>query len=171
MQDSITIRLKLNQDANGFVQGINPEAEEAIMHDSLFEEVIEHVGVKGMKWGVRRSRSARYAAKAEARETRKKSKEPSVKRSIKDMSDDELRSVINRIKLEQEFRNLTYQPTIVDKGKGFAGKIINIVGTDIAKTVTKTYATNAIGKYMPTPKPLASPKLKSLPPPLPKLKP
>ena len=124
------------------------------------ESILEHVGVRGMKWGVRRSRSARYAAKAEAREARKKSKEPSVKRSIKDMSDDELRSVVNRIRLEQEFKKLTYQPTIVDKGKSFAGKIVSSVGTELAKTATKTYATNTIGKYMPTPKPLPPPKLK-----------
>ena len=47
----------------------------------LSDEEIEHFGVKGMKWGKRKSRSA-YMQKVDAHENKTKSKEKSDKRAI-----------------------------------------------------------------------------------------
>lgn len=58
--------------------------------------ILSHYGVKGMKWGVRRSKS--QLERAAKQRTGK---------SIKDMSDDELRAVVNRMNLEQQYSRLS----------------------------------------------------------------
>jgi hypothetical protein len=62
---------------------------------------IEHHGVKGMKWGVRKRRNesarARTFGKAKGKE---KSKD------VKDLSDQELRNIVNRMNMEQQYKRL-----------------------------------------------------------------
>ena len=86
---------------------------------------LEHHGVKGMKWGVRRSkRQLRRAAQARGK-------------SVKDMSDDELREVVNRMNLEQQYSRLSggNQRSLASSGASFAGSI--------AANIARTQITNA----------------------------
>lgn len=85
-----------------------------------------HYGVLGMKWGVRRAR------KASSKKTtlfKKKSKSPAdqsskpKKKSVKDMSDDELRKAINRLEMEKRFNDLS--PKQVSKGKQFVSDFMS----------------------------------------------
>lgn len=70
------------------------------------------------------------------------------KTSIKDMSDEELRSVVTRLQLEQQYRQL--RPEQVSAGKRFADKVMKDVvapaATEVGKNVLKDYMTNAIKK-------------------------
>lgn len=67
---------------------------------------------------------------------------------IKDMSDEELRSVVTRLQLEQQYRQL--RPEQVSAGKRFADKVMKDVvapaATEVGKNVLKDYMTNAIKK-------------------------
>lgn len=67
------------------------------------------------------------------------------KKSIKDMSDAELKQVVNRLRLEQEFRTLS--PKQVSKGQKFADTLMNKVlapaATEVGKEVAKKIFTNA----------------------------
>lgn len=71
-------------------------------------------------------------------------------KSIKDMSDAELRAVVNRLQLEQQYRNLT--PQQVSKGKKFVdtvvGKVLapaaQEVGKDVAKRLLNDIANAAL---------------------------
>lgn len=108
------------------------------------KEVVKHVGVRGMRWGVRKSRSAIYAAKA----SRKEKKALSGKANVKKMSDQEIRSVINRIKMEQEYIKLTTKPSLKSKGASLAGKIITEVGTTSAKKIAESYSAPLVAKLM-----------------------
>lgn len=85
---------------------------------------IEHAGVKGMKWGVRRSK----------RQLGRSVKE-STSRSAKNMSDDELRTVINRMQMEQQYSSLTGRSRQRSAGAAFA--------TSILVGVARTQITNA----------------------------
>lgn len=65
-------------------------------------------------------------------------------KSIKDMSDAELRAVVNRMQLEQQYRNLN--PQQVSKGKKFVdsvvGKVLAPAAQEVGKEVAKKLLTN-----------------------------
>lgn len=82
------------------------------------------------------------------------SKEPEkkpAKRSIKDLSDDELRTVVNRLTLEQQYARL--KPEQVSKGKKFADavlyKVIAPAATEVGKNVVKDALAKAVKTTLP----------------------
>lgn len=70
------------------------------------------------------------------------------KSTVKDMSDEELRSVVTRLQLEQQYRQL--RPEQVSAGKKFANKVMNDVvapaATEVGKNMLKDYMTKAVKK-------------------------
>jgi hypothetical protein len=87
------------------------------------EEDLEHSGVKGMRWGRRKKRDS-------------EDDDGPPKPSIKDLTDDELRSKINRLKMEKEFASLTAREVNVGK------KIVGGILLDIGKQIAKEYVTS-----------------------------
>lgn len=148
------------------------------------EDVIEHSGVKGMRWGIRRYQNpdgtltsagrARYGKSSaggsktsskiakkrvkneggkkkvkaleekrkEQATTVKKTVEPPKKKSVKDMSDAELQSAINRMQLEQRYSQLN--PQQVSKGKKFVQSTMNKVVIPAVQEGTKQILRDAI---------------------------
>lgn len=131
-----------------------------------------HYGVPGMKWGVRRTpaqlgrkktSSSRFLlgkkrskpeAKAETKaktksETQKEETAPK-KKSVKEMSDEELNAAINRMRLEQTYVSLS--PQKVSTGKKIAKTILNDVvvpaATDVGRQMVKTALTRAGNKTL-----------------------
>ena len=92
-----------------------------------------HFGVKGMKWGVRKSRiknSKKWSSSKQAK--------------IDGMSDDQLRRINNRIRLEKEYRQLTQ--TRMERYRSKAGKaaeeaafntLQNVIQKGIKKAASK----------------------------------
>lgn len=72
------------------------------------------------------------------------------KRTIKDLSDDELRSAINRMQMEKQFKELTEARK--DKGKSFIETIINDMvkpsATDLGKQMAKSLMTKGLNTLM-----------------------
>ena len=67
---------------------------------------LEHFGVKGMKWGVRRKRSPRSAdAEQHGKASAKK---------LQQLSDTELRGLVNRMEMERSAKRLN--PNVVTSG-------------------------------------------------------
>lgn len=119
------------------------------------EEIIAHHGILGMKWGIRRyqnkdgsltpagkRRLEKLDKEREALTGNQSSKDSSSSSSTKkvsEMSDEELRNVVTRLKLEQRYKEL--KPRHVSAGKRFVKKIINDVlipsATDVAKNAVK----------------------------------
>lgn len=95
------------------------------------EDILAHYGVPGMKWGKRNK--ARKAANAKRAEARAK---------VKDMSDDDLKSAINRLKLEKEFKQLNAHE--LSAGQKAALKIL----TDVGQQAAKNYVSGEVNKLM-----------------------
>ena len=89
------------------------------------DDVLIHYGILGMKWGVRRYQNKdgtltsagkkRYSNNDNIKEAPQKNTEEPKKKSVKDMSDEELRREINRMQLEQSYLRMTGQN--IEKGK------------------------------------------------------
>lgn len=101
-----------------------------------------HYGTKGMKWGVRRYQnkdgSLTPAGKKRYSEDESEDyKKAHSGKSVKTMSDAELRSRLNRLQMEQQYSKLSSSD--VNKGKQFIDKAIK-AGATVA-TITSTALT------------------------------
>ena len=124
-----------------------------------------HHGVKGMKWGVRKTpvRSSSGATRKrksntlslfkKKKTTRKVSyanSSPAQTKSIKDMSDDEIQKKIERVQLEQQYQEL--DPKSVSRGKRIAKRVIDDVivpaAVDIGKQAVKSIMANGVNKVL-----------------------
>lgn len=128
------------------------------------ENELYHFGIKGMRWGVRRYQNPDGSLTNAGKKRLKKgqtsneetdsSNKPSTKSSptktVKDMSDDELRQAINRLQLEQQYKNLS--PKNVSKGKKFVDTVTNDVlkpaAIDMGKQVAKSLMTKGVNSLI-----------------------
>lgn len=82
--------------------------------------------------------------------SKKKTSNKSSKKSIKDYSDDELRSMVNRMRLEQDYKNLS--PKQVSTGKAFVDRTLkNVIAPaveEMGKQVVKSILTQQLNKYI-----------------------
>jgi len=105
----------------------------------MFENWLAHYGVKGMRWGIRRTaeelghitEGSSRGINAVANMKRRGSKPTNP--VAKKMTDDELRRVINRMNLEKQYSDLTRKDT--SKGLETAKDILGIIGSVAAITV------------------------------------
>lgn len=102
--------------------------------DNVF---LNHSGIKGMKWGIRRFQN-KDGSLTPAGRKRYADNDRSESRSVKDMSDSELRQAINRLQMEKQYAQLTKKE--INPG-------LKIV-TDILANSAKQTASNYVSKYM-----------------------
>lgn len=144
-------------------------------------EELMHYGVKGMKWGVRRtaaqlghfvSKKAKSAASSirDKRAKKKAAKEEAearknhAKKSIKDMSTEELNERIKRLQLEKDYKKLLsdVEPASVSRGRNVVMDILEKsgknVGSQLVTYVAGTAVNKAFAKYFDDDK-IINPKL------------
>ena len=101
------------------------------------DNYLAHYGVLGMKWGVRKDKTKGSLRKRKSTPVHDDYRKAHSGKSVKSMSDSELRSVNNRLQMEKQYRDLTRQTSI---GKKVVNTLIKTAGT-IASTEAayKTY--------------------------------
>lgn len=92
---------------------------------------LKHYGVKGMKWGVRRTDAQLKSAKPQASDDVKavRSAERKIKSGgTKSLSNQELQSVITRMNLEKQYQNLSQSPnkSVMDQGNSHIKKAVGL---------------------------------------------
>lgn len=90
-----------------------------VKHDSLDEDYISHHGIPDQKWGIRRGPPYPLSA-------RQKSGSGKVTINVKDLSDDDLKKIIDRLNLEKQLKDLTKEQK--SKGKKFGDKALDKLG-------------------------------------------
>lgn len=119
--------------------------------DVILDEMLIHSGVKGMKWGVRKKRTASIQNGSRVRKGRKQvvsthktdTKNKPKGTNIKELSDAELRAKIARLQLEREFAremNKSNPEHQTSKGKQIMKSILN----DMVKPAAKDLGTQLI---------------------------
>ena len=138
------------------------------------EKVLSHHGVRGQKWGVRRSaaqlghptssgsrrgtsssspksKGGKFKIKFGKRKSKSSSKITAKKtKSVHDMSDEELQKAINRKELERKY--MAYNSPQKSKGKKFVetvgNKIVAPVAIDLGKQLLSSYTSKALNEKL-----------------------
>lgn len=115
-------------------------------------DFIEHFGIKGMKWGFRKSRSAKSRAKRRARNSARTSAKWKKKyQNRASMSDKDIRKATERLRLENDFaeqikRNAQVTMKPANKDSFFRDIAKTVVGSATQSTVKKSidYGFNSV---------------------------
>lgn len=99
---------------------------------------LKHYGVLGMKWGVRKDRSKGSTRKRKSKSTVSadyKTAKALKKRGTKNLSNEEMRKVIERMNLEKQYKNLSKRE--LTSGEKWARRVLAGIATVYATQITK----------------------------------
>jgi hypothetical protein len=102
------------------------------------EDFLEHFGVKGMHWGVRRPGTGTPSSHISTDHLKTQGVQHVIKQhGVKAVSNEDLQTVITRLNLEQQHARLVATPSRVDKGHNFVRKALGLTktGIDVVNTV------------------------------------
>ena len=114
----------------------------------VIDKVLAHHGVKGMKWGVHRSRSARAAAKAHPDAVKAtKLKERAKGGKTDALSNEELQHLVQRLNLEKQFATLR-PPSAGDRTKKLLADTLLSVGKQQVNKAVSDQASKQITRLL-----------------------
>lgn len=105
-------------------------------HAVCGSDELYHWGIKGMKWGVRRYQNKDGSLTPAGKKRYSQNDSPSedyvrahTKKPISQMSDQELRTVNNRLQMENQYRQLTASPSKMQKAMKKVAAVTAALGT------------------------------------------
>lgn len=125
----------------------------------MISNAFAHHGIKGMRWGVRRTpeqlarASGRPIPESDGkesgrREEKKDSSGTSRKKTISDLSDDELRQRISRLELEKRYKDLEKadaKPKST-RGRDFCVNVLETIGKNTLTNIGTQAANHVLGE-------------------------
>lgn len=114
------------------------------------EEVLEHFGVKGMKWGQHKKSRQTESDSADAQKVGGIKTRVKTQKTTKILTNQELRDALDRMRLEQEFSKLSggLDKTRSQKAKGFVAKLLIDTGKQSADQAVKTKARGLVDEAL-----------------------
>ena len=106
-------------------------------YEENYDDFLQHYGVLGMKWGHRKARSNVSSNKKPKNTKNTTTSKPKPKPTQRELSDEELRAVINRMRLEREYADLQYRAS----SRAKVENVVKTVGTAalLTTSVVKIY--------------------------------
>jgi hypothetical protein len=118
----------------------------------LVDDILAHYGVRGMRWGVRRSEGELHGGGSghvsTDHQNAQAAKEKAKKHGTKSLSNKELQDMINRMNLEQQYARVAPTPKgvrFLKAGTKFTGDVLINVGKQQATKLAADHATKLIG--------------------------
>lgn len=109
----------------------------------MVQNELKHFGVKGMKWGVRRTPEQlgrkRTQSEDNSHDDYKKAHSP---KDVRTMSNQELRDANNRLNMERQYKDLTKEHE--SAGKKFVKNVLISAGTSVAIAYVTKYMKKGI---------------------------
>lgn len=115
------------------------------MYMSDDDKGLAHFGVRGMKWGVRRSR--KQLESSSDHKTADEARSKARKGGVRVLSNAELKTLVDRMNLEQQYSRVVPPSTgskITRAGAKFAGEILVNVGKQQATRIVNDHATKVV---------------------------
>ena len=156
-------RLRTERDAQQIIRELKRNSGERDTYENPFKvdtktpiNQLYHHGIMGMKWGVRRYQNpdgTRTATgKRRERNSQQSQKTENKKKGIEGMTNDDLRKLNERLRLEEDYKRLTRLQ--VKKGESWVKKSISSAGeqalTDFSKAVMLGSAKLLVKKLSPS---------------------
>ena len=106
-------------------------------YEENYDDFLQHYGVLGMKWGHRKARSNVSSNKKPKSTKNTTTSKPKPKPTQRELSDEELRAVINRMRLEREYADLQYRSS----SRAKVENVVKAMGTAalLTTSVVKIY--------------------------------
>lgn len=95
-------------------------------NDTDLDDLIEHHGVRGMHWGVRRSRAQLDAASEDFKKASEHKETIKTHGGTHALQNNELQFVITRLNLEQQYSRLTEQPSQLKQGQKVIKEVLGV---------------------------------------------
>ena len=106
-------------------------------YEENYDDFLKHYGVLGMKWGKRKARSNASSNKKPRSTKNTTTSKPKPKQTQRELSDEELRALIGRMRLEREYADLKYRSS----SRAKVENAVKVVGTAalLTTSVVKIY--------------------------------